>query len=177
MGFTVPPYPSSLKVTGLTCEMVAVLEFQDSPCPWYYVMIPNAAWPTTGAGRTIVFRYPDESKSLYTNGIQLPPRTANEYWIAYAGAPDNTIASATKCQDWSLQTNTYFVYTSNPGPGYTNCGGSVTPARPVQPAAAERLPHRPLPLPVGRPEDLHLLPQARAHAEVDRAGGERPAMR
>ena len=48
MGFTVPPYPSSLKVTGLGCEMVALLEFQDGNCPWYYVLIPNSAWPTTG---------------------------------------------------------------------------------------------------------------------------------
>ena len=137
MGFTVPPYPSSLKVTGLTCEMVAVLEFQDSNCPWYYVLIPNAAWPTTGAMPKIVFRYPDESKSLYTNSIQLPVRTANEYWIGYSGAPDNTIASATKCLDWSLQTNTYFVYTSNPGPGYDKCGGAtgpVDPCNPQQPA-------------------------------------------
>ena len=135
MGFTVPPYPSSLKVTGLTCEMVAVLEFQDSSCPWYYVMIPDAAWPTSGAAKNIVFRYPDDSKNLYTNGIALPPRSTStkEIWIAYAGAPDNTIASATKCMDWSLQTNSYFIYTSNPGPGYTNCGGSVTPPDPCSP--------------------------------------------
>jgi hypothetical protein len=139
MGFTVPPYPSSLKVTGLTCEMVAVLEFEDSSCPWYYVMIPDSAWPTSGTSKSIVFRYPDESKKLYTNGITLPLRSATtkEYWIAYAGAPDNTIASTTKCQDWSLQTNSYFIYTSNPGPGYTNCGGSVTtpdPCSPLQPS-------------------------------------------
>ena len=133
MGFTVPPYPSSLKVVGLTCEMVAVLEFQDGTCPWYYVMIPNSAWPTSGTIPKIVFRYPDDSKNLYTNSIQLPPRTANEYWIAYAGAPDNTIASTTKCMDWSLQTNSYFVYTSNPGPGYQSCGGDVKPIDPCSP--------------------------------------------
>ena len=133
LGFTVPPYPSSLKVVGLTCEMVAVLEFQDSSCPWYYVLVPNSAWPSSGTIPKIVFRYPDDSKNLYTNSIQLPPRTASEYWIAYAGAPDNTIASATKCMDWSLQTNSYFIYTSNPGPGYINCGGSVTPPDPCSP--------------------------------------------
>jgi hypothetical protein len=133
MGFTVPPYPSSLKVVGLTCEMQAVLEFQDSSCPWYYVLVPNSAWPATGTIPKIVFRYPDDSKNLYTNSIQLPSRTASEYWIAYAGAPDNTIASATKCLDWSLQTNSYFIYTSNPGPGYANCGGSVTPPDPCSP--------------------------------------------
>ncbi len=133
LGFTVPPYPSSLKVTGLTCDMQAVLEFQDGSCPWYYVLVPNSAWPTSGTIPKIVFRYPDDSKNLYTNSIQLPARTANEYWIAYAGAPDNTIASTTKCMDWSLQTNSYFIYTSNPGPGYTNCGGSVTPPDPCSP--------------------------------------------
>jgi hypothetical protein len=133
LGFNVPPYPSSLKVTGLTCEMVAVLEFQDGQCPWYYVLVPNSAWPTTGNPPKIVFRYPDESKSLYTNSIQLPNRTANEYWIAYAGAPDNTIASQTCCMDWSLQTNSYFIYTGNPGPGYQNCGGQVAPVDPCSP--------------------------------------------
>ena len=52
--------------------MVAVLEFQDGHCPWYYVMIPNSAWPATGTAPKIVFRYPEEAKSLYTNSIQLP---------------------------------------------------------------------------------------------------------
>ena len=139
MGFSVPPYPSSLSVTGLTCPMEAVLEFQDGQCPWYYVMIPNSDWPTTGTGPSIVFRYPDNSKNLYTNSIQLPARdpSQTEYWIAYAGAPDNTIASVTVCQDWSLQPNSYFIYTANPGPGYQNCGGSVAavdPCSPPQPA-------------------------------------------
>jgi hypothetical protein len=139
MGFTVPPYPSSLKVTGLTCEMIAVLEFQDSSCPWYYVLIPDSAWPTNGTAKNLVFRYPDESKQLYTNSITLPLRSATrkEYWIAYAGAPDNTIASTTKCQDWSLQTNTYFIYSDNPGPGYTNCGGAVKPLDPCSPPQPE----------------------------------------
>jgi hypothetical protein len=113
--------------------MQAVLEFQDSTCPWYYVLIPDAAWPASGASKSIVFRYPDDSKNLYTNGIALPARTEKEYWIAYAGAPDNTIASTTKCQDWSLQTNSYFIYTANPGPGYQNCGGSVGPVDPCNP--------------------------------------------
>jgi len=133
MGFSVPPYPSSLKVTGLECEMVAVLEFQDGACPWYYVMIPNSMWPASGNTPKIVFRYPEESKALFTNSIQLPPRTANEYWIAYAGAPDNTIASGTCCMDWSLQTNSYFVYTDNPGPGDEVCGGATKPVDPCNP--------------------------------------------
>jgi hypothetical protein len=93
--------------------------------------------------------------------------------VAYAGAPDNTIASQTCCMDWSLQTNSYFIYTANPGPGYQNCGGQVAPVDPCSP-----------PQPTGyhtvhfrylwAAEDLHLLPQHRAHAEVDGAGGERP---
>jgi hypothetical protein len=135
LGFTPPPYPSSLKVTGLSgCEMTANLEFQDGVCPWYYVMIPNSVWPASGTEPSIVFRYPDESKGLFTNGIALPPRTANEYWIGYAGAPDNTIASATMCMDWSLQTNTYFVYTSNPGPDCSGGTVKVDPCNPQQPA-------------------------------------------
>jgi hypothetical protein len=133
LGFTPPPYPSSLKVTGVGgCDLTAMLEYQDGSCPWYYVMIPNSAWPASGTEPSVVFRYPDESKGLYTNGIQLPARgTTTEFWIAYAGAPDNTIASKPQCQDWSLQTNTYLTYTANPGPG---CGGGpVDPCDPPQP--------------------------------------------
>jgi len=136
LGFTPPPYPSSLKVTGVGgCEMTAMLEFQDGVCPWYYVMIPDSEWSANGNGPSVVFRYPDESKGLYTNGIQLPARgTTKEFWIGYAGAPDNTIASATLCMDWSLQTNSYFVYTENPGPACA--GGTVTvdPCAPPQPS-------------------------------------------
>ena len=138
LGFSVPPYPSSLTVRGLgNCDMQAVLEDQDGVCPWYYVMIPNSDWPTTGNMPSITFRYPDESKGLYTQGLTLPARTASEYWIAYAGAPDNTMASQPKCQDWSLQTNSYFIYAANPGPGYQGCGGGAStatdPCSPPQP--------------------------------------------
>jgi hypothetical protein len=136
LGFTPPPYPSSLKVTGVGgCELTALLEFQDGTCPWYYVMIPNADWPASGTEPSIVFRYPDESKGLFTNGITLPARgTTNEFWIAYAGAPDNkSPPSATVCQDWSLQTNSYFVYTANPGPGCAGSAVTVDPCAPPQP--------------------------------------------
>jgi len=136
LGFTPPPYPGSLKVTGVGgCELTAMLEFQDGACPWYYVMIPNADWPATGTAPSIVFRYPDESKNIYTNGIQLPARgTTNELWIAYAGAPDNkSPPSATVCMDWSLQTNSYFVYTANPGPGCAGSTVTVDPCAPPQP--------------------------------------------
>jgi hypothetical protein len=135
LGFSPPPYPGSLTVTGFGgCTMDAVLEFQDGQCPWYYVMVPNSVWPATGTEPQIVFRYPNQAVGLYTPGITLPPRTANEYWIAYAGAPDNTAASVPLCQDWSLQSNTYFIYTADPGPG---CGGTtvtVDPCNPPQPS-------------------------------------------
>jgi len=135
LGFTPPPYPSSLKVTGVgSCDLTAMLEFQDGTCPWYYVMVPNASWPATGTAPSIVFRYPDEAKNLYTNGIKLPARgSTSEFWIAYAGAPDNTIASKPQCQDWSLQTNSYFVYTANPGPGCAGSTVTVDPCAPPQP--------------------------------------------
>ena len=141
LGFTVPPYPSSLKVTGVGgCNLTALLEYQDGSCPWYYVMIPNADWPATGTAPQIVFRYPDESKGLYTNGIQLPARTASEYWIAYAGAPDNkSPPSATVCEDWSLQTNSYFIYTSDPGPGCAGNTVTIDPCNPPQPSGFHSL--------------------------------------
>jgi hypothetical protein len=134
LGFSPPPYPSSILVRGLSCDMQATLEFQDGKCPWYYVMIPKSAW--TAAGKKVTFRYPDESKNLYTPDITLPAPTQDEFWIAYAGAPDNkSPPSATVCMDWSLQSNTYFVYTENPGPGYAGCGGDVQidPCNPPQP--------------------------------------------
>jgi hypothetical protein len=137
LGFTPPPYPSSLKVSGIgSCELTAMLEFQDGTCPWYYVLIPNDQWPASGNPATnITFRYPDESKGLYTNNITLPARgTTTEFWIGYAGAPDNTLASATKCMDWSLQTNTYFIYTSNPGPACDGGTVKVDPCAPPQPS-------------------------------------------
>jgi Glycosyl hydrolases family 8 len=137
LGFTPPPYPSSLKVTGVgSCEMTALLEYQDGTCPWYYVMVPNADWPATGTAPQIVFRYPDESKGLFTNGIQLPARgSTSEFWIAYAGAPDNkSPPSATVCNDWSLQTNSYFIYTANPGPGCAGSTVTVDPCNPPQPS-------------------------------------------
>jgi len=137
LGFTPPPYPSSLKVSGIgSCELTAMLEFQDGTCPWYYVLIPNDQWPASGNPATnITFRYPDETKGLYTNNITLPARgTTTEFWVAYAGAPDNTIASATKCMDWSLQTNSYFIYTSNPGPSCDGGTIKVDPCAPPQPS-------------------------------------------
>jgi hypothetical protein len=135
MGFSVPPYPPTLKVTGLPSEISADLELRDGSCPWYTLLIPDEVWPTSGPSKTVVFRHPDDSKSLFTTAVALPARTTaiREYWIAYAGAPDNTIASASKCLDWSLQSNSYFITTSNPGPG-CGAGPSPDPCNPPQPS-------------------------------------------
>jgi hypothetical protein len=139
LGFTVPPYPSSLVVRGLGgCDMQAVLEDQDGTCPWYYILVPNADWTASNTPK-ISFRYPDESKALYTPDITLPARTESEYWIAYAGAPDNTSASVTKCQDWSLQTNSYFIYTANPGPGCAGSTVKIDPCNPQEPSGYHSL--------------------------------------
>ncbi|MGB8294655.1 MAG: glycosyl hydrolase family 8 [Polyangia bacterium] len=132
LGYDVPPYPTSLKVTGLACEMQAMLEFQDGQCPWYYVLIPTKDWTSTA---NITFRYPDDSLGLWTPNLPLPALTSGvtEYWIGYAGAPDNTAASIPTCMDWSQDPLSYFFYTANPGPGYANCGGSTKPVDPCSP--------------------------------------------
>ncbi len=136
LGYDTPPYPSSLKVTGVACEMQALLEFQDGQCPWYFVLIPKKDWTTNAASPVnITFRYPDDSVGLWTPNLPLPVLGANvtEYWIGYAGAPDNTAASIPMCMDWSQDPLSYYFYTQNPGPGYANCGGSTAPVDPCSP--------------------------------------------
>jgi hypothetical protein len=139
LGYDTPPYPSSLKVTGAGCEMQAFLEFQDSTCPWYTVLIPNSKWSTDASKPTkITFRYANDSVGLWTPDLPLPARKANEYWAAYAGAPDNTAASIPKCMDWSQNPGSFFFYTANPGPGYAHCGGGeTTNLDPCNPAVPE----------------------------------------
>jgi len=136
LGYDTPPYPSSLKVTGVGCEMQALLEYQDGNCPWYFVLIPTSSWTKTAANPVnITFRYPDDSVGLWTPNLPLPVLTpgVNEYWIGYAGAPDNTAASMPVCMDWSQDPLTYYFYTKNPGPGYEHCGGSTGPVDPCRP--------------------------------------------
>ena len=136
LGYDTPPYPSSLKVTGAGCEMQAMLEYQDGNCPWYFVLIPTSKWTTNAANPVnITFRYPDDSVGLWTPNLPLPVLTpgVNEYWIGYAGAPDNTAASIPVCMDWSQDPLTFYFYTKNPGPGYDYCGGSTGPVDPCSP--------------------------------------------
>jgi hypothetical protein len=136
LGFDAPPYPSSLKVTGAGCEMQALLEFQDGNCPWYFVLVPKSKWTQSATSPVIItFRYPDDSVGLWTPNLPLPVLTpgVNEYWIGYAGAPDNTAASILLCMDWSQDPLSFYFYTQNPGPGYENCGGSTGPVDPCSP--------------------------------------------
>jgi len=136
LGYETPPYPSSLKVTGVGCEMQALLEFQDGQCPWYFVLVPKKNWTQTAANPVnITFRYPNDSVGLWTPNLPLPVLGTNvtEYWIGYAGAPDNTAASIPMCMDWAQDPLSFFFYTQNPGPGYDHCGGSTGPVDPCSP--------------------------------------------
>jgi|GEM_PF-996997 len=136
LGYDAPPYPSSLKVTGVGCEMEALLEYEDGQCPWYFVLVPKSKWTTSAAAPVnITFRYPNDSVGLWTPNLPLPVLGANvtEYWIGYAGAPDNTAASIPTCMDWSQDPLSFFFYTQNPGPGYAHCGGSTGPVDPCSP--------------------------------------------
>jgi endo-1,4-beta-D-glucanase Y len=138
LGYDTPPYPSSLKVTGVGCEMQALLEFQDGLCPWYFVLVPKKNWTQTAANPVnITFRYPDDAVGLWTPNLPLPVLGANvnEYWIGYAGAPDNTAASIPMCMDWGQDPLSFFFYTQNPGPGYDHCGGTVGKVDPCSPPA------------------------------------------
>lgn len=144
--FSTPPYPSSLKVQGALpgecSDLGATLELQNSNCPWYVLYLPTSAW-ASGAP-SIQFGYPSFTQSsIYTPGIQLPTLanipSSNSIWIAYGGPPDNGDGGeGTPCLDYSERSDSYHIYNSNPGPGYTNCGGSGTvtldPCNPPVPA-------------------------------------------
>jgi len=137
LGYPTPPYPTSLKVTGFGCEMEAFLEFQNSDCPWYTLLVPNSEWPSSGTQPAITFRMADDQLGLWTPSLTLPARTVSEYWVGYAGAPDNTDLSIPKCMNWSQRANAFLFYTANPGPGYAYCGGGAStntdPCNPPKP--------------------------------------------
>ncbi len=139
LGITTPPYPTSLQVTisggvdaGAGCgSATAMLELQNGDCPWYVIDVPEDQW-TTGA--TIKVSYPGGDSSALS-GVSLPvPATATEYWLAYAGPPQNvTTAEAQACTGrYNPATLTYF-YTQNPGPGYQGCGGGDVKIDPCNP--------------------------------------------
>jgi len=122
LGFSTPPYPTSLKVQG-ECNSQAMLELQNGDCPWYYLLIPNSEWTTGGM---LQIWYPDQNKQFFSAGVKLPERTANEYWLAYTGPPDNIAWSGEgmECQNYSTRDDSYHFFTANPGPGYQGCGGA-----------------------------------------------------
>jgi len=135
LGITTPPYPTSLQVSITGCNnATAMLELQNGDCPWYTVDIPESVWVS---GATIKVTYPGKDASALA-GVTLPtPATAKEYWLAYAGPPQNvTTAEAQACSGrYNPATLTYF-YTQNPGPGYQGCGGGdvkIDPCNPVVP--------------------------------------------
>jgi hypothetical protein len=125
-GWPTPPYPSSLTVnTGGGVCVQPMLEFQDGHCPWYTVLVPNSKWT---AGSTFQIAYPDFS-GLQSAALTLPARTADEFWVGYAGPPDTPA-----CMNYSTRADSYRWYTENPGPGYAGCGGDGTvPVDPCNP--------------------------------------------
>ena len=132
LGITTPPYPTSLQVSITGCNnATAMLELQNGDCPWYVIDIPESVWV---AGVTIKVTYPGKDASALA-GVALPtPATATEYWLAYAGPPQNVSTSESEaCSGrYNPATLTYF-YTQNPGPGYTGCGGGTVTINPCNP--------------------------------------------
>ncbi len=131
---TTPPYPTSLKIQGMPgCnQLQAVLDYQDGNCPWYTALIPTSDWGKDGGGSSFQIMTPDGK--LFTAGIALPPPPSNgEIWLAYSGPPDLDSAEGTVCENFSYRVDQYHFYSSNPGPGYANCGGGATTIDPCNP--------------------------------------------
>jgi hypothetical protein len=133
LSIATPPYPTSLSVSITGCsDATAMLELQNGDCPWYVIDIPEALW-TSGA--TLKVTYPGKDASSLS-GVALPsPPEAKEYWLAYAGPPQNlSTAEGQACSGrYNPATLTYF-YTENPGPGYQGCGGGEVTRDPCNPA-------------------------------------------
>jgi hypothetical protein len=139
MGFSTPPYPTTLKLQGGACEMQAMLELQNGNCPWYYVLIPNSAWVEGQPLDVWYMNSTDQSKNVYATGPKLPKREQDEYWLAYAGPPDNVswAGQGTVCLNYSNRPDSYRFYQRNPGPGYQGCGGgdvAIDPCNPPVPS-------------------------------------------
>jgi len=141
LGIQTPPYPSSmlLKVSGGRCLIPANLEFENGDCPWYSALIPNHRWPETPAETDTISLVvgQDGVLGLFSPAIQLPPRTQNEFWFGYVGAPDNLAFQGTPCMNYSNRAESFAFFTENPGPGYASCGGTgdvmVDPCSPPLP--------------------------------------------
>lgn len=138
MGFSTPPYPTTLKLQGGSCDMQAMLELQNGHCPWYFVLIPNSAW-TEGKPLDVWYmNSSDQAKNVFATGAKLPKREADEYWLAYAGPPDNINwagQGGEVCLNYSNRPDSYRFYEQNPGPGYQGCGGGDVTLDPCNPPA------------------------------------------
>ncbi len=142
LGYDTPPYPTSLKVQGLSgncADLGATLDYQDNSCPWYTIYVPTSAW--SAGPPTFTVGYPNWTVGLTTAPITLPALSAlpadDEIWLAYYGPPDNDPTEGTACMNYSTRSDSYHVYTSNPGPGYAHCGGNsnvtIDPCEPPTP--------------------------------------------
>lgn len=140
MGMTTPPYPTTLKIqaAGTCSNMQAMLELQNGHCPWYSALVPNDQW--VEGGQLDIWYMGSTDNQVFATGAKLPKRTKDEYWLAYAGPPDNINWSGqgTVCLNYSNKKESYRFYEQNPGPGYQGCGGSgdVTfdPCNPLAPS-------------------------------------------
>ncbi len=137
IGINSPPYPTTLRISRTGCgNAMAMLELQNGNCPWYTVMIPNSAWDSATSMKFSV-NYPNAGSPLAaTADITLPtPRTQDEYWVAYAGPPDNIAwaGQGVACMNYSTRPDMLRWYQSNPGPGYQGCGGGTVTLDPCNP--------------------------------------------
>lgn len=140
---TTPPYPTTLRIHYEACDTMAMLDLQNSHCPWYTAYLPNSAWGTEQNPiiPSISINYPNPGAPLLaTNPIALPsPRTEDEYWVAYTGPPDDVAwaGQGVACNNWSTRNDQLHFFTQNPGPGYAGCGGDsdvvVDPCNPPSP--------------------------------------------
>lgn len=123
LGYSPPPYPNSLSVTGLNCAREAMLELQDSKCTWYSTLIPQSAFPIN-ANAQLMFEHPDFLTDLTTPVITLPTlgMTGNELWIAYAGVTNSADVAVDQCFYLKYMSSVYAVLAQNPGPAYPGCG-------------------------------------------------------
>jgi hypothetical protein len=139
MGLSTPPYPTTLRLQGGPCIMEAMLELQNNHCPWYYVLFPNSAWVEGQSLDVWFMNNADWSKNTSATGPKLPKREQDEYWLAYAGPPDNIAwaGQGTPCLNYSNRPDSYRFYKQNPGPGYQGCGGgdvAIDPCNPPSPS-------------------------------------------
>ena len=86
LGYSPPPYPTSLAVMGLNCSPQAFLEFQDGNCTWYSALIPRNS-VSVNADAKFWFQYPDLLVGLQTTTITLPSGRATALAKLAYGSP------------------------------------------------------------------------------------------